>query len=116
MVSAEAQHVLDALGASSTLKTLRREHRIIVVTLALKRHEQVVKVLEILLQEFVSLVIINSVGKAIKEAVYQLVELEHRSLQGLHAVDVSPLLQVGKVIAHVDLVVHLKNDCVDPCF
>ena len=65
VVRAEAEHVLDALGAGSTRQSLRGEHGIILIALALERHEQVIQILQVLLQQLVCLVIFDAVSKPI---------------------------------------------------
>ena len=113
VVSTEAKHVLDALGACGTGEALRHKHRILFGALSLERHEEVVEVLQILLEELVRLVILATISEAVHQAVEELVELQHARLEGLEAVDIRALLEVGKVVTGVDLCVHLHDDGID---
>ena len=69
MVCSEAYHVLNALGASSTAQTLGGKHGIILVSLTLKRVEQIVEVFHVLLKQSMILIVLVAVSEPIDEVV-----------------------------------------------
>ena len=112
VICSEPNHVLHPLSARGTLQCFRGKHRIILIAFSLQRHEQVVQILQILLQQLMSLIILYPVCKLVHEVINQHIKSDQTGLKSLEVIDVSLLDQLIVQVLNIDFVVQLEGQVV----
>ena len=79
---------MHTFSTRSAEESLGCKHWIFDVAVTFERHKEIVKVLEILLEQLVSLIVFDFVGELINKVVDKVVKSKQTCLEGLQSVDI----------------------------
>lgn len=108
VVSSEADHVVYSLGAGCTVEVLGSKHRVIFISFSLKRHEKVIQILQILLEQLVRFVILHLVCKLVFQVHDHLVKIVQARFQRFQVINICLL---SKLVVHqLDINLIVQNN------